>query len=307
MKLSVIVLFSDGDKKCFSHWVESAKTKIKVEHELIAVDNTSDGSLPETEGVKIVRGSRDAGCFVGRKIGFKASCGEYIWYCDGDDEILTLAEFPFTADMVCFNYMAQRKGEDMGIGKDPYLVSFKAEADSFYHALWKKQCKNMVWNKFFKRHVLYEIYNAMPEFEMYTSEDALLSLLAEMVVHSIEFSHHAYYLYYLNNGMSENTIRDIEKFKRIFRGTKEGWAYYKYITTAEQRELAGIRDEDLMINLCKYALDQNERADAVFKEYVHFLCEYFSEHLVLGTLEAFKSDYRKNYYRIKQLVNDFKK
>lgn len=306
MKLSIVVLFSDRDKNLFRAWFEQTQKNVEVEHEVIAVDNTSDGSLEQIEGAKVVRGGRDVGCFAGRKLGFKQSVGQYIWYCDGDDETLPLKAFDYTADLVCFNYLAKHKGEEeKHICKDPYVMPYKATAKTFYHAYWKNMCKNMVWNKFIRRELLENIYNAVPDFELYTSEDAFLSVLLEMTIRSVEFDNKAFYLYYLNNGMSENTITDIERFKRVFRGTKEAWACYKLMTTDEQRAESGIRVEDLMIGLCKYALDQNKWADAVFKDYCKFLVEYFSFNMVSSVLEIYKDEYKQNYYRIKRHITDF--
>ncbi len=310
MKLSIIVLFSDRDFNCVSDWIANTEKNVKVEHEIIIVDNTTDGVIVqqnlETDCIKGVRGSKDLGCFAGRKLGFNNSKGQYIWHVDGDDDILPLKKFEYDADLVCFNYLIKHKGETTdGIGKDPYFMPYLATATSFYHAYWKSQCKNMVWNKFVKREILENIYPSIPDFEMYTSEDALLSLLEEMIAKSIYFDNKAFYRYYKCNGMSESNQMDIEKFKRLFKGTKEGWTVYKLLTTDEERKNAGITVEDLMINLCKYGLEQNERCETIFKDYVLFMVEYFSKNLLLNVLELHKAQFKKNYYRIKKIVNDY--
>lgn len=301
MKLSIIALFSDGDKHLFNKWLQNTEEKVKIEHEVIVVDNTSDGSIKSDE-VKVIRGGENLGIFQGRRLGFDNSCGEYIFYVDGDDDILSLTKFEYDADLVCFNYLCRMKGEKTDcIGKDPYPVSYKATG-GFYHWYWKGKCHNMVWNKFIKREVLEKIYPNIPQFELYTSEDALLSLFCLMLARSVYFDNHAFYRYYKNIGSSEGSeFANIEKAKKLFRGSKEGWTCYNLMTTPEEREASGIKTELIFINLCKYAINQTYRAKKIMPEWVEFLKEYFSESLLKSVLNEFKDEFDESALKI----NDF--
>lgn len=291
MKLSVVALFCDKDKGLINNWAENAEKNIRVEHELIAVDNTSDGSLETPPCVRVVRGASDLGCFQGRRRGCEASEGEYIFFVDGDDDILPITKFDFDTDVVCFNYMCTVQGKEY-VCKDPYHVSYRATADSFYHWKWKEAFKNMVWNKFVRRELLMSIYPCVPEFELYTSEDAFLSVLIEMQCRSVFFDNHAYYRYYKNNGMSEGgKIKDVAQLDRLFRGTKYAWTCYNLMTTPEQREESGIKTELIIVNLCKYALEQAYRCQDIRRDYARWLCEYFSKDFVLNVLDVYKGEW----------------
>lgn len=301
MKLSIIALFSDGDKHLFNKWLQNTEEKVKVEHEVIVVDNTSDGSIKSDE-VKVVRGGDNLGVFQGRRLGFENSCGDYIWFVDGDDDVLSITKFDYDTDFVCFNYLCILKNEKGDkVCKDPYPISYKAEGN-FYHWSWKEKCKNMVWNKFIKREILEKIYPGIPQFEMYTSEDTLLSLFVMMVSKSVYFENHAFYRYYKNIGYSEGAeFSDIESATRIFKGTKEGWACYNLITTEEERKASGIETELIMLSLCKYALNLTYRMQRILPEWVEWLKEYFSEDLIKFMLTEQKEELDEHALKL----NDF--
>lgn len=302
MKLSIVVLFSDKDYTLFPHWLEVCKKNVQVEHEVIVVDNTTNGKIKYVDGIKLVRGGVNVGCFSGRRKGYEASKGEYIWYCDGDDEVLPLKKFEYTADLICFNYLIRQKNENEDhIGKDPVFTPYLATAESFYHAEWKKRCKNMVWNKFVHRDILHSIYTSLPYWEMYTSEDTLLSLFEEMTAKSIYFENKAFYRYFQYFGMSESKQENIEKFKHLFIGTKEGWALYNIVTTEQQRKDACITTEDILLNLCDYALRQNERCESFLSEYCTFLVEYFGKSMVIKMLNMYTKRY-SNYKQMKKII-----
>ena len=55
--LSLIVLFSDRDFNCVSDWIANTEKSVKVEHEIVIVDNTTDGVIVQqnldTENIKV--------------------------------------------------------------------------------------------------------------------------------------------------------------------------------------------------------------------------------------------------------------
>lgn len=299
MKLSIVVIFSDRDKEFASEWLDNVKKNILVEHEVVMVDNTTDGTLVRFDGVTYVRGGDDVGIFQARRRGCDAASGEYIWYCDGDDDVLKLTEFNYTEDIVCFNYLC-RLGDDPADYpcKDPYPTSYLASGH-FYHWYWKATCKNMVWNKFFRRALLMRIYKCVPVFEMYVSEDTLLCIIAEMLADVIYIERRAFYRYYKNAGSSEGgELENIEQLKRNFKGTKEGWAVYDCITTEEQRKASGIETELIIINLCKYAIKQARRCRKFMGEFASWLCAYFSDEFVKNVLETYADDFTEEEKKI---------
>ena len=109
MKLSVVTLICTGYEEHYEPWVKKANEKIKVNHELIVVDNRPAimEPLKPLENVRIISAYENRFQFEGRRLGAEAATGDYVWLTDCDDEFLEVPEnLSFTEDLICFNYIA---------------------------------------------------------------------------------------------------------------------------------------------------------------------------------------------------------
>ena len=87
MRLSIIIIFCDKDFKYLSNIINNVEKFIKVEHEIILVDNRNDQTPFETK-YKVVSKGKNCYIFEGRRIGLDAATGDYVWFIDVDDEII---------------------------------------------------------------------------------------------------------------------------------------------------------------------------------------------------------------------------
>lgn len=84
------------------------------------------------------------GCGPARNVGFEASCGEYIWFMDGDDWLLS--------DRALADVLDRAYADDMDILRIPY------ETDRF-----NMQYYSMVWQYLFRRAYIEDI--RFPDFQ----------------------------------------------------------------------------------------------------------------------------------------------
>lgn len=87
MRLSIVIIFCDKDFKYLSNIINNVEKFIKVEHEIILVDNRNDQTPFETK-YKVVSKGKNCYIFEGRRIGLDAATGDYVWFIDVDDEII---------------------------------------------------------------------------------------------------------------------------------------------------------------------------------------------------------------------------
>lgn len=87
MKLSVIIIFCDKDFIYLDSMIDMVEKFVKVEHEIILVDNRNNQTPFETKHKVVSKGEN---CYIleGRRLGLDEAKGEYIWFVDVDDEII---------------------------------------------------------------------------------------------------------------------------------------------------------------------------------------------------------------------------
>ena len=242
MKLSIITMFCDGHAYYVPKWVENVEKVVKIDHEIIIVDNSECQDLPELPNTKMIRAGRNIMQFAARRIGVENATGDYVFLVDCDDDILPITDFPWNQDLICFNYLAREPESDKDlICGEPYTLSYTASDGIFFDSAWKTACKNMVWNKFIKRDVLLRLYSKLPYFEISFMEDTLLCMFLLAEVESIRFEQKAFYRYYFGSGIStQTTYTNLTPLCRLFNGLETALNVFNQAFTKqaqEQREL----------------------------------------------------------------------
>lgn len=88
MKLSIVIIFCDKDRKYLEDFLKNTEEKVICEHEIILVDNRNDKTEKIDLPYKIIVSEKDCHILEGRRLGLDEVTGEYVWFVDVDDEIL---------------------------------------------------------------------------------------------------------------------------------------------------------------------------------------------------------------------------
>lgn len=256
MKLSICTMFYDANKELFADWIKNTREAVKIDYELVVTDNTSDQSLPETDGVIIVRAKENVLPFEGRRLAVEAASGDYCFLVDCDDRILPILQFPYDEDEICCNYYGTRDTafETMYPCEHAYPFSYTASKTDFFRDFWRQAAGNMTWNKFFKRELLLRIYAKLPRgLRIAFMEDTLLCLLALAETRSIHFSTKVYYCYAFGAGMTtKEKYTDIAPLKRYAAGMIQAMGLFHSAFPENRQQTANITTAALFRGAAEY-------------------------------------------------------
>lgn len=310
MKLSVITMFCDGTEHLYK-WIKNTQKNITIDKEIIIVDNTEKQTIPEIDGVKVVKAGGNVMQWAGRRKGVEASTGDYVFLVDDDDDVLPLNNWKWNGeDVICFNYLGKYPEDDKDyICSNPYLVEYTASAEHFFHQQWREQIKHMVWNKFIKKDFLMNIYKGLPYFEISFFEDCLLNLFLMAKAKTVTFSRDAYYRYYFGTGIStKKKYTNIKPIERLFAGVWTALKVFKMSFSEEMQEFAGIRTVEVFAGALTYALQKFENVDdSILEEFTKLIGKYFEKEDLLTQLKQLgdKDISRKAALRAKRAINDY--
>ena len=207
--LSIICLVYDNNQKCLDDFLEYTK-RVNVRHEVIIVDNRDDKTIPLTynspEAI-LVCTHKNLGILDGRRFGFEHSTGDYIWFIDIDDEIHTINDIDYgDSDIISFPYIS----EFIQYGHDPSGV---IENDEVCTLDTLENIKCFLWNKWFKKEVLFRAYKKIPSFFCVYSEDTLLVTIALEYAKSVDCKK--------NPSIYKHTVNDNSTTLKIIKNQKE--------------------------------------------------------------------------------------
>lgn len=90
MKLSIIILVCDKDVQFLDKLLSQIHEHIKLDYEIILVDNRElNTDYLDKHNLKVISNGFNSYNFEGRRIGLDYAKGEYTWYVDADDEIIS--------------------------------------------------------------------------------------------------------------------------------------------------------------------------------------------------------------------------
>lgn len=91
--LSVIIATTDRDSNYINNLLVFIKNKIKIEHEVILVDNCLEATFFKEELINIhLKNKKPLNALLSKFKGVKAANGERVWIIDADDEVYEVSE-----------------------------------------------------------------------------------------------------------------------------------------------------------------------------------------------------------------------
>jgi len=223
-KVSIILLVYDGNVNYLDSFIENIKEKVTVDYEIVIVDNRED----KTEPLKYdcVEAEGNVGVLDGRRLGFEHSTGDYVWFVDIDDVILSMPEVysDINADIYQFTFKY----------KDEY-----AKGNVF------------LWSKWIKREVLEKAYENIPSFFCIYHEDVILNHAVRQITNNIvELG--VMPVYYHRPTPESVTLKEIktkEDVDLLFKGFEQATEYCMFETLDDARpfydELAELADDEI--------------------------------------------------------------
>lgn len=220
-KLSIIVLFCDKDKQYIPELLKQIRAKVKIPHEVVLIDNCTDPIEPEGDDFKYYAFGYNAYQTMGRKKGVELASGDYTWFVDADDELLTVSAedvklLEENNDLVVFNV----RGLNLTcpeIEKD-FVVEGDLLQPIFYRAIVKT-----LWNKWIRTGILRKVEKAIPKNSNTCAlEDSLLWLGSLFYGKRMKFTTKAFYLNRFDRGYTgRKTVDSVEAYKLHTRGFVE--------------------------------------------------------------------------------------
>lgn len=204
MKLSIGIIVCDKDYNHLSSLLKQIIEKVIVEHEVIVIDNREQYVNEPVSWTPTYQFGYNAYQFAARAKVIEHAKGEYIWFIDGDDELVdTIRAIPYDEDIIVHsNY-----SDPIGLVRHENKVYTK---DLFTYPV-SGVFEVILWNKFIKRSLF---QTQFPPIKIVTNEDAL------------------WYYSALKNAKSVRTIDKIYYHHTIGLANKKA-----HVTEAEMRHL----------------------------------------------------------------------
>lgn len=289
MKLTVAIIYCDKDWKYVPELVEDVRKKVAMRHEIVLVDNTTEGTPIEADKYFWMGGNKYA--TQGRKKAVELAEGDYVWFVDADDEILPMKEPPGDEDMYLYGY------EIVG-WKDPFISlaesEFSVEGEWILNRPTYEYYGWTLWNKLIRTSILRDVESLIPDdWLCVAGEDVVLYTGCYVRCRTIRFMPDMAYRFRADRSFSGNTRMTLDKFRHILDGCKESMELMKRICGEKMFPL-GFDDDytrDIGFYLCRMedAVDETEG-----KKMMSYLLAYFGEDKVLRVLD-------KNYNETAQI------
>ena len=223
-KISIVLLVYDGNVNYLDSFIENIKEKVTVDYEIVIVDNREDKTEPL--GYDCVEAEGNVGVLDGRRLGFEHSTGDYIWFVDIDDVILSMPDVYSDIDADIYQFTFQYKDE---IAKGNVFL----------------------WNKWIKREILDKAYKNIPSFFCIYHEDVILHhAVHELTNNIVELG--VMPVYYHRPTPESVTLKDIktkEDVDLLFKGFEQATELCTFETLDDARpfydELAELADDEI--------------------------------------------------------------
>lgn len=260
VKLSVIMPAYNA-KDTIVGTINQLLKEMTNEMELIVIDDCStDGTYDECkkitdERVRLIRNKKNIGISAARNLGIEKALGEYIMFCDDDDQIvrgfiskqLKIMEKNPEVNMVkcgrklvCINDDNKVINEEVTNLKKSGLKDDTQKYDDYFEMRESKIFAN-VWNGLYRKKILKNNNIRFDESMKYGSEDADFVLSNFLVDGSIYIIPDSYYIHYKKNNHStsckfsrnkiDSLIKTAEKEKNVWNkiDIDDGKNTYHYV------------------------------------------------------------------------------
>jgi hypothetical protein len=164
--LSIGITICDKDYKLCENLLKQISEKVKIEHEVIIIDNREQFAAEETSWTPTYSFGYNAYQFSARAKIIELAKGDYIWFIDGDDDIRKIDSFDWTEDIITFSYSTYPIG-DVHI-KDDLITQNVFSYDT------SVIIRPVLWNKFIKKSLFTdEFINKYRDLKIVTNEDVI--------------------------------------------------------------------------------------------------------------------------------------
>lgn len=249
--VSVIVTCYNSETYIYET-IESLINQSYKDIEIIIVNDGSQGDFNSVistynhhKNIKFVFNSENKGLFYSRLIGFKASKGDYIAFCDADDQV----SFDFyrilvnklessLSDFVIADYaLKYNDGNSYYLNLDPFFNSNIEICGNDIFDFFMKQnglCFSyyVMWNKLYKRELFEKCFQTFLEFSelnkrLTMCEDIAFSHLLWITAKKISNVHNIFYYYRQHNLQSTSSISNSIDFIKKLDDIKSVFNFFK--------------------------------------------------------------------------------
>lgn len=324
-KISVIVPVYDGGKyieKCVNRLLEEKEHL----HEIIIVN---DGSMDNTKEILkkferapqiIVITQENKGVSAARNKGIETSTGDWIVFCDVDDEIREgyfcdierSLEERCGVDLICFARGKVGDG-DTGVGeqffdkKKAVLLSLGHDIDN----LLNDYIFMSVWSKVFKKDII-ENNNIRFDENISYAEDVLFLMKYLMKAERIDLIHRGYYVYLPNEEGACKHGGSIKDYEGFFSFDKELWETINKNSSLLKDEIVIASLEEYLISFGKIMcgrVARGTRGDKISlrSRYIKDICRKLDDYRAEASLkQRVVLDLKKYFPRLYIMANDKK-
>ena len=166
MMLSIGITVCDKDYKNCSDILNQIKERVKVEYEVIIIDNREEFKDEPTDWQPTFAFGYNAYQFSARAKIIELAKGDYLWFIDGDDTIREINDMPFDADIITFSYNTYPEG-------DVHLEN-GLFTENLYTWEMTEKLKPVLWNKFINKKLFSsDFIKKYSTLKIHTLEDSL--------------------------------------------------------------------------------------------------------------------------------------
>lgn len=268
--LSIIIVYCDKDKDNLPNLLNQIKERVSVDYEIITISNCTEKDDNATFSF-----GYNAYQFEARKKALELAKGEFVWFIDGDDEIIALDKIE-DVDIAIYEYTVNRdddfeyqqyQNEDLSLTFENYIKHYV-----------------MLWNKIYRKS-LFDGFNFTGA--KVSAEDFTFSLYAWKKAKTVKTFNKR--IYNQNQGYSNlRSVSDVAVIENLFTGCDESMEILSSIATKEEFDF--IKNEQLAfyVRFLNYA--ENE---LVIKSILDNSIKHFGKEKVEEVLE-------KSILRLKQ-------
>ena len=277
--LSIGITVCDKDYKLCKNLLKQINEKVKIEHEVIIIDNREQFAAEKTSWTSSYSFGYNAYQFSARAKIIELAKGDYIWFIDGDDDIREIDSFNWTEDVIAFSYSTYSVG-DVHIKEDLITQDVFSYNTSVI-------IKPVLWNKFIKKSLFTDKFiNKYSNLKIVTNEDTLWCYEALRHAKSVRIVDKIIYQHNLGLSNRQDSFSE-DNLKEITTGYKE--------MTEVLEDVIG--DEDFFrksfMDTCYHVMSFVPLVKNIFNALDYMLTimplEYFKEALYVSVYPQLKS------------------
>ena len=212
MLLTIGITFWDKDYTLYSSLLAQIRKRVKVPYELVIIDNTEGSKLGSKASYAFGHNAKQ---FASRYKVIKLAKGDYIWFIDGDDEVVGLDSSLFSKpfDMLCTSFISN--------DRECHVKEGRLKVSSDCWKLIQEDIAQALWNKIIRTDLFKDVdrYVDNPELAVVSLEDTFYVALALKRARYIELKD--IIIYKKNEGFSDMARMTREAFDNLTTGFED--------------------------------------------------------------------------------------